>query len=363
MSIAFASTFPEALIRKLYDADEASSDRPALPKDSREPALAWLRRALVDFDALDQHIGLLQRLYASPFQYPRPRRDGWDPGQAIERPADSTFTHSEPLDDERITAILDQGIDCLADYELFQLLLNPYALFDLFDCIDDVQPDYWLDAIHDFVTAHGTRQSTAQIPESNGHSSAPLVTTRPTPLADGEEFWDHLAITLAAALKEVPRTTSPPVLSPANHEASNAPAYTNSASTHWLAAASIFGCAASLAAIWFALQASSTERAMQMQIAMLEQRQALSGNSHAGPEPGIILHSRQSKAPSLTDLAKTGFLNLQVAEHDPQSSLSDLQDSASPELRALIHELLARKMEPLDIMKYLRSLLSKENEE
>lgn len=178
MSIAFAEKLPEALIKRLYASDRESGGAPAIQAGERDQALDWLRRALVEFDSLDQHFGLLQKLYASPFQYPRPRRDAWNLQQPVEAPSKSSFTHATELDDELVTAVLDKGVDCLSDDDLAQLLLNPFALFDLFDCIDDVQPDYWIDAIHDFLTVHRSSrdQSPAALPKTNGRGySSPSI--------------------------------------------------------------------------------------------------------------------------------------------------------------------------------------------
>lgn len=152
MSIAFADRFPESLLNSLFESDRESNGSPTLLPEHREQALRWLRRSLIDFDSLDQHIGQLQRLYQSRFRYPRPRRDRGNLQLPVEPPQDSAFRHAGTLPDEKVTAILDKGVDGLSNDELARLLLNPRALFDLFDCIDELQPDYWIEAIHDFVT-------------------------------------------------------------------------------------------------------------------------------------------------------------------------------------------------------------------
>ena len=157
MNITFADRLPESLMRQLFESDCSADGTPSLRPDNRALAIHWLQRLLVDFDALDQHIALLQKLYVAPFQYPRPRRDRWDMDQLLDPPADSNFTHVDRLPDEQVTAILDKGVDALADDELGTLLLNPYALFDLYDCIDDVQPEYWMDALHAFVATESPK--------------------------------------------------------------------------------------------------------------------------------------------------------------------------------------------------------------
>jgi hypothetical protein len=169
MSITFAHRLPESFIRELFEADHAAGA--AVTSEKLESARTWLRRILVDFEALDQHIVLLQQLYGASFHYPRPRRDQWDMDHPIDPPTTSGFTHVDRLPDNEVAIILDNGIDGLNNKALGSLLLNPYALFDLFDVIDDVQPEYWLDAIHDLVTA----QSPAR------RAWPPFVETRPRP--------------------------------------------------------------------------------------------------------------------------------------------------------------------------------------
>lgn len=209
MSIAFAEKMPEELLRRLYESDRHSQGRSQLPPATGEQARAWLRRTLVEFDSLDEHIALLQKLYGSSFQYPRPRRDRGRLPQPAEASADSTFAHAELLNDETVTSILDAGIDTLPDDELARLLLNPYALFDLFDCIDDVQPDYWIDAIHDFVTVHrDSRQKPTQIAAGNGRSDPllpPLTVSEPRSNGSSAELQRTLdvALTLSTQLNEI----------------------------------------------------------------------------------------------------------------------------------------------------------------
>lgn len=157
---------PESSIRNLFESDRRLNGEPVVAQSERPVILGWLRRVLIEFAALERHVTLLQQLYASRFSYPRPRRDRWDVDQPLQEPADSQFTHDEPLPDDRVLAILNEGVDTLDGEELARLTLNPVALFDLYDCIDEVQPDYWLNVTHDFVKARAPESASRLTPKA-----------------------------------------------------------------------------------------------------------------------------------------------------------------------------------------------------
>jgi hypothetical protein len=169
---------PVALIEGLHREERA--DRPAIiPSDDRETALGWLRCVLVDFGALDDHIGLLQRLYQSPFRYPRPRIDG-GPGDGS--PREGKFRHWERLPEDRILAVVEGGTEALRDDEVGPLLLIPYALYDLHDILNEMHPDSWLPIMqevgHRMIARDESmpdslplRGAAASVPAANGTAS------------------------------------------------------------------------------------------------------------------------------------------------------------------------------------------------
>ncbi len=144
---ATLTPLPVELIRAAFDADRRGA--PALPPGRRPEAEAWLRRALVDFDALQAHVAVLSEWYATPLRLPRPRRDRWDGAAALPDAPPAGFPHATPLEDGRVVAVADGGLATLDDAELARLVLNPYALFDLYDAIDELVPEQWTAAMHE----------------------------------------------------------------------------------------------------------------------------------------------------------------------------------------------------------------------
>src|SRR4051794_30101750 len=96
-------TLPRGMIERAYQ--RAAGGQPGVPAADRAEAVRWLRRALIDFDALDQHIAALQELAGSPFTYPRPRRDRW-PEMPPEAPDPGRFANAAPLPPDRLQAVL-----------------------------------------------------------------------------------------------------------------------------------------------------------------------------------------------------------------------------------------------------------------
>lgn len=135
---------PAGLIRHLVELDHESDKRLTLEPGHKREGLAWLQRVLVDYDALKRHVELLQQLYDSPFRFPRPRRDCWSAEQLEPTiPEDNRFPRTHRLDDAQVLRVVEEGIEALDDHQLASLMLNPYALFDLFDVITELYPDQW----------------------------------------------------------------------------------------------------------------------------------------------------------------------------------------------------------------------------
>jgi hypothetical protein len=140
---------PRDLIEPLFQSDQRTGGRPELPASARERALAWLRRVLTDFDALEAHAALLSALYDAPFRPVPPALPG---SLSLDRPEPGTatrFRHTDRLGDDRVEAVADQGAEALGDRELAALLLNPYALHDLFHVLHELVPEAWQEAWHE----------------------------------------------------------------------------------------------------------------------------------------------------------------------------------------------------------------------
>ena len=143
---------PEALVRAVFASDQATNGQPVLPQESepRRKLLDWTRRILVDYPSLDEHIRFLQELYQSPFCYARSRGDR-SAGMSEKQPDDNRFRYTDCLADETIVAVADQGLDGFAnpDTEIARLLMNPYALFDLHDALNELYPEAWYGVMHE----------------------------------------------------------------------------------------------------------------------------------------------------------------------------------------------------------------------
>jgi hypothetical protein len=114
-------------------ADEKQLDR----------ARGWLTRILLDVRARVAHTDWLCEAYQAKFRPPLPRRlcDGLTPP----RPEPSSrFRYYALLDESQAVQILSEGVGGLPASEVAQLLLNPYATWDLADRIDAELPEYWL---------------------------------------------------------------------------------------------------------------------------------------------------------------------------------------------------------------------------
>ncbi len=98
-----------AVLDALIHSDKETAGQPTLAPGSSPPLLEWLRRILVDRDALRVHIQFLtERL-------------------------DSRFRHDQPLGDEEIEIAVHGGLFLLPEGVVARLALNPVALRDLAD--------------------------------------------------------------------------------------------------------------------------------------------------------------------------------------------------------------------------------------
>ncbi len=77
--------------------------------------------------------------------YPRPRRDRW-PDVPLSPLASNSFK-SCAFPFRELRSVLDNGVDTLNNADLAELLINPFALYDTFDAIDETQPDNWIDKL------------------------------------------------------------------------------------------------------------------------------------------------------------------------------------------------------------------------
>ena len=146
MVASFAREFPEGLVQALWERDRATGSTFLQSEDERRQVIEWLRRVFVDFTALNDHIRRLEKLYGATFQFPPSRRDRWDGDEAPT--ISNEFPYREPLTDARIAGLADSGVECLDNVELGTLMLNPLALFDIHDVIDDLLPEYWVPILH-----------------------------------------------------------------------------------------------------------------------------------------------------------------------------------------------------------------------
>jgi hypothetical protein len=99
-----------------------------------------LRFILSSFDSLRSHVALLEREFSAKFKYPLFRRDRPDDWIVS---ATKSFPVHGVLEEEAILRILDSTTSSLSNDELEALCVNPDALIDLFDIIDEVQPESW----------------------------------------------------------------------------------------------------------------------------------------------------------------------------------------------------------------------------
>lgn len=258
---------------------------PRLSDEDRPSALRWLERILVDFDALDEHIAFLQELFGLPFTYPRPRRDAWTM-EEIGPPAEAAaFPFNRLLDHDLIVAVADEGVNALQTYsngrghsardELAELLLNPYGLYDLFDVLDELQPEHWVNVTANAGTAMADNASWASVAERFARHSWPLDNRSQASgtAALGAREWIALKEGIERAVKDSILNTvekDGSVIQPGSKQQ-----YVERLNTWWrpaLALAVCAVCATSIATAFIGLRVFYREDAILDQVAILVQK-------------------------------------------------------------------------------------------
>jgi hypothetical protein len=122
-------------IADLILADHETGGHPVLPKSSRDDLIQILTRILINWDAMHTYIRALGK---------------------------NSFRHSELLPEEQAEALITRGPEALDDASLAALLLNPVALYDLYDQLDERLPEAWLEAMEQdgraVLQEHGREQ-------------------------------------------------------------------------------------------------------------------------------------------------------------------------------------------------------------
>ena len=147
METIASGRIPTKVLETIYKSDQSGTDM--IPFEERGAARNWLRELIVNYAYLERHIAFLQGLYGELFEYDRPDRFDESAYHLPLQGATSRFKHREPLADERIVAVCDDGTDALSDAEVARLLLNPVALLDLYRVIDELSPEAWREAFHE----------------------------------------------------------------------------------------------------------------------------------------------------------------------------------------------------------------------
>ncbi len=191
MTSATGVNVPRDLVRGIFRSDRGG--KLTLPPEQRPVADDWLCHALTDYLSLKEHVSFLQELYGKRFRMPSRRRDALDPSEYLSESNSTHFPHSQRLPEDRAANVIERGVEALQIDEVAELLLNPAGLADLFDIIDDLQPDHWLDVMH---RVGGERllseQSNKVVNDPDGAVKGPVRWTAArrltTPLAIGSAF-------------------------------------------------------------------------------------------------------------------------------------------------------------------------------
>jgi hypothetical protein len=137
-----------ALIADLRLSDEETGGHPILPPDTVATARLYLQQLLLDIGPrLKKHIANLEMLYRGTFVPPLPR--SWRPDLPPGPGKSTGFRHAEVLAEPLAQTVLEGGVDRLADADVARLLLNPHALWDLWDLIHTLLPDYWIEQMEE----------------------------------------------------------------------------------------------------------------------------------------------------------------------------------------------------------------------
>ena len=307
---------PRDLLRVLFDSDRATNGSPALPDGGREEALSWLRRAFVDFEALEQHLLFLRELYDAPFSFPRPRRDCWTAEQ-LQAPTEPTkFRHVSRLDDERIRAVADEGVDALSDAELAKLLLNPFALFDLFDVIDDLLPEKWQPVMHTVGKELLNRGEKAALTPKER-----VVPPKPSSTPVGREGDGRKSLFLRL---------------------------------YPMAAAAAILVLTTLFAVMAVLAYRSSDEATQLrsQIAQLQQRGAPSADPISGG-PGGAIEFHVDQVPRTAHLEAIWNDNY-LPDDSPERNLERIRAASGPDVKKIIDDMRKANRSDLEILAFLK---------
>ncbi len=134
----------------------------------RDRLVIWLTTVLVDHHRMQEHLqllaeekGLSLECHALEVTCPTPERFAW----------------REPWTGDRETTLLAQGPAVLADGDLVELALNPFALADLARLIEDTLPVYWMQVMDTL----GRELQETPVVAAAEPTSTPLISSPRTP--------------------------------------------------------------------------------------------------------------------------------------------------------------------------------------
>jgi len=136
----------EELLSSLLKRNTKTNGSPGLEPSELASVREWMAEVVSSVLALEAHCEWLENAFGAKLRFTRSR---WDEG-ALEDDVlqpNPAFPHRERLDRETALDVAEVGVGAIADDELPQLLLNPYALRDLADLIHFTLPDIWLDRL------------------------------------------------------------------------------------------------------------------------------------------------------------------------------------------------------------------------
>jgi len=335
MTTSYATEIPRSLIQEVFQSDQRTRGKPTLPAEQRERAQRWLTRILVDFDALDEHIGMLQSLYSADFCYPRARRDCWTTEQLEPSAEPTKFTQSDRLTDDRVSAVADDGINALDDDELARLILNPFALHDLFDVIDELHPDAWMPVIHDIGKALMQNQ---RLSPADSQYKLPSRSDN----GDGSEAQAAQRAELREAINYAVQQALAKQLSPAKRYA--------------LPAATLLACAASLVAIAVGVRSIARNGALEDRLAANNQQ---TGANSGGDNDLIAMHAGHERIANWDEIWSRSY----SPKLSPAENLKRLRAASGPEVNALIDQLKEKHRSDSEILAYLNFMFGPDHPE
>jgi hypothetical protein len=162
---AFVRSWSE-FIRQLVVSNQRSH---YLPSEWLARGRIVLQRMLVDGGLLRLHVDELTKQFQGAFRYRQPRRfrpEGEAPGNEV---GPSVFLFHELWAEADVLPILEQGVgeEVIPDFKLPELLLNPYALWDIYDQIDFFLPTcpYWMPVMSEL--GRGASEANSDLPRPN----------------------------------------------------------------------------------------------------------------------------------------------------------------------------------------------------